>query len=553
MSNAQNKGELLLSDLYMDYKKSDIANGLTEEEIRKNVTDIYTKVNKSFESSFKDIGNNRSRFSVNDFLDGVIGKMRHSMNTPRKYTAESINKIMEFPYNYKDDLIRMSTYFYLRSQEYKGIISYKSDMLTYSNVMYPVGSVDDNFDVDDYMRKLEFVKDYHIQSKFSQATKSLVKTDLYFAYELSDNGGKNYIWKKLPVEFCTILGKDRFETYRVGFDMSYFDKYPSDLNSYPKEFKDKYELYKLRKDSFADKYKSQSSKNRSRNINADYEMQTVYELDNSKAIAFKFDESVDYVVPYYSGMFVDLVRLSELKDVDVINTVSDNYKLIHQQVPMNKESGQEDDYLISGDFLSKFHDSLVKNAPAGVGVATTPMPLTAVTLKNGIGSAEESITSKQVSNILTQSGTSNLLFNGSSTSALGLNKNIQVDENMMFGVLKQYQLFMRKRLYQLCKNSYKYELRFLENSHFNTEDLIDRYMKTGSAGFNTEFEVNALLGRDQIDFINSGKILDKLNMRDSMIPFKSSHVGDATSVETGGKVKTSDLTDDGAESRERDL
>lgn len=541
------KKEILLSDLYMDYIQSDISKGLTEEEIRKNVTDIYTKVNSSFNSAFSKHGD-KARFDVNMFLDGVMGKMQRSTNVPRKYDALTINKIMEVPYRFKNDLLRMSMYFYIRTQEFKNIIEYKSNMLTYANVLYPSTIVDDSFDVDLYMKNLQFIKDYQIKSKFGIATKYLTRDDVFFGYEITDNSGKNFLWKKLPSEYCIILGRDRFETYRVGFDMRYFEQFPQDLQTFPIEFQQKFEEYTGKKRRGADKKSNPTL------LTNDVELIAFMELSNDRAFAFKFDESVDYVLPYFSGMFLDLVRLSDLKDVTVLSDIADNYKLIHQEIPINKESGQEDDYLVSGDFLKGFHDNLRKNVPEGIGVATTPMKVTGITLKNGVGSYEDSLVSKHISTLLTQSGTSALLFNGSSTSAMGLNKNIQVDENMMFKVLRQYELFMRKRLVLFNKGSYKFDLKFLDHTHYNTEALFNNLLKAGQFGFNTEFEINAVLGRNQIDFINSGKVMDILGLKDKMIPLKSSHVGDAsTSDEVGGKKTEEELTEDGAKSRDRDL
>lgn len=537
------KGEILLSDLYLDYKSSDLSKDLTEDQIRKNVTDIYTKVHSSFSASSGKV-NDHFYFSVNDFLDNVMGRLSRASMMPRKYDVKTVNNILEVPYKMKDELLRLSMYFYIRTQEYKGIIEYKSGMLTYSNIVRPTNM---DFDEDSYYKNLQFSKDYNIESKFGKATKKLVRDDVYFAYEISDNSGKNYIWKELPSEYCTILGRDRFETYRVGFDMSYFLAYPQYIDSYPTEFKEKFNDYSEKRK------KRMTEKNVTRKLLEIEGLESIYELDNNRAIAFKFDESIDYVLPFYSAMFLDMIRLAELKDVEILSEVSDNYKLIHQLIPMDKEGKGEDEFLISGEYLDGFHDNLRKNVPKDVGVATTPMPLTAINLKSNVASAGDGITQKYVSNLLTQSGTSALLFNGASTSSLGLNKNIQVDENMMFKVLRQYELFMNKRLFLYNKGSYNFSLQFLNHTHFNTEELYNRLFKAGQYGLNTEFEVGAVIGVKQIDLIQNANIMEKLGLKSKFIPFQSSHVGDASTKETGNKTTENNLTDDGMKSRERDL
>jgi len=539
-SNKENtKEKVLLADLYKDYKSSEISKGLSEEQIRDRVENMYKDINSEFSTVEK--GDKKFiRFSVNSVINKMMGNISSSI-IPRKYDAKVVNRIMEVPYSYKDDLLRMSLYFYNVMQEFKGIIEYKSNMLTYSNVLSPSNLVDtNNFDIDDYIKNVKFIENYNLKSKLGQVTKILVREDVYYGYEMSDTSGRNFIWKRLPSEYCEIIGKDKFETYRISFDMSYFDKYPKDLNTFPPEFKEKYYSYKNRNKNKKERIKLNLASNKN--------FHSYIELDNSKAFAFKFDESVNYTLPYFSGMFVDLIRLADLKDVEVINSISENYKLIHQRVPLNKDSGREDDFLISGEFLQTFHNNLVDTVPKGIGVATTPMDIEGITLKNGINSAEESIVSKQLSNILNQSGTSALLFNGKSTSSLGLNKNIQVDENTLFKLLRQYELFMRKRLYLFNKNTYKYNLKFLDHTYYNTKDLFENYLKAGQFGFNTEFEVNAVLGRSQLDFINAGKVLDVLGLKDEMLPLKSSHVGDGTG--TNEQKNENTITDDAINKRE---
>lgn len=533
----------LLSDIYMDYKSSEISKDMSEEDIRNHVEKLYVKVNSQFDAhAFK--GKNKN-FDINGFLDGIMGGYSRYVNMPHKYNAETINKIMENPYRYKDEIVRVSLYLYIRMQEYKGILDYKSNMLTYSNVVD--WSADKNsFSEKIYMKNLDFVGYYNIASKFQKATKILVRDDVYFAYEVSDESGHNFLWKTLPSEYCYILGRDRFGTYRVGFNFAYFDAYPKDLDSFPEEFRIKHSDYLSRK-------RQQGIKNNVITQLQDAGLWSVLELDNSKAIAFKFDDSVDYILPYFSGMFVDLVRLAELKDIDMVSTIADNYKLIHQLIPISPEGKEQDDYLISGDDAIVYHNNLRDNVPKGIGVATTPMKLEGVTLKNNVGSQAENIVTKHVSNLLTSSGTSSVMFNGASNSSVGLDKNIQVDENNLFKLLRQYELFMNKRLFLYNKNTWKCSLKFLDHTYYNTSTLFERYLKAGQFGMETTFEINAVMGRTQKDLISRLNVMDKLNMRDSMIPLKSTHVGDGLEKKAGDPKGEDELTEDGQKSRDRGL
>jgi hypothetical protein len=535
---AKDDKKVLLSDIYMDLINSDLSKNMTEEQIQKYTLDAYTKVNTSFEKAMKHYSRGNHQFSLNDFLDGAMGRIVRSANITRKYDSAYINKILENPQGYKNDLMRIGMYLYIRVQEYKGILEYKSNMLPYTNILQ-VNDMSD-FDMEKYKRNLQFILDYNIASKFGQATKLLVRDDVYFAYELSDGGGKNFIWKQLPSEYCVILGRDRFETYRVGFDMRYFDMYPQDLESYPDEFKEKYKGYQ--------KFKA-DNKNK-KNV-MDFGTTAIVELDTNKAIAFKFDESVDFVLPYFSGLYVDMIRLLEIKDVEMVATISDNYKVVHQLIPLSTEGDAEDDFLLSADYILDAHDSLRANLPASVGGITTAMKLESISLKGNVASSEENIVSKHASNLFSSSGTSKILFSGNSTSSVGLDRNIQVDENMLFKLLRQYERYMNKRLFLYNKGTYKYRLQFLDNTYYNTPVLFDRYLKAGQFGFNTEFEVGAMCGISQLDMINRGSLMEALGIKKKMIPFVSSHTN--TEPTDGSDNKKVEVTDEGARSRDRGL
>lgn len=499
-----------------------MAHGKTEKEIEEAVVAIYADVNQHFK-----VDNKRKKvmFAYNDFLHGIMNRSL-SNTTLRKLSPKQVQKVVEQPLENYDELQRQAIYFYLTVQEFKNVIDYKSNMLTYSHVVRVRDA--DRFDKKDFIKNLTFAKDYNIASKFGIVTKYLLRDDVYFGYEMSDNS-KHYIWKKLPNEYCRLVGKDEFGVWEYEFNFGFFQSYPEALSAYPPEFATIYNAIKEGKKT------------------------PWQQLNSKRAFAFKFDESINKPVPYFLGLFIDLARLMDIKDVDLAASISDNYKLIHQEVPINKESGREDDFLISGEFMEEFHSNLRANTPKDVGVATTPMKVTALTLKSGVGSSEENIVTRNVSNILGASGTSRILMNGDSQSSLGLNKNIQVDENNLFKLLRQYELFMNKRLFLYNNNSYKYWLSFLDHTYFNTEDLFNRLLKMGQFGFNTEFEVASVCNIQQIDFLNNAIVKEKLDLSSKAIPFKSAHIGDVSTGEVGGEKKESDLTDEGARSRGRDL
>ena len=513
--------EKLISDIYQDYIKTDLAKDKTPEQVEKAVLDIYNNVNKHFEINES---KRQVRFAYNDFISNMLYRALGGNTTTHKVTPRQMQTYIDLPLENYEQLQRASLYFYLTIQEYRNIIDYKSNSLTYSNVVR-VRNVE-SFNKKDFVKNLTFIKDYNVASKFGLVTKSLFRDDVFYGYEMSDNS-KHYVWKKLPNEYCRLIGRDDFGVYKFEFNFSFFDAFPEAKSAYPSEFTKIYNSLKGNKWA---------------------------ELNSSRSFAFKLDDTINKPVPYFIGLFLDLARLMDIKNVDLASSISDNYKLLHQEVPLNKESGREDDFLLSGEYLEQFHENLRANVPQDVGVATTPMKVTSLTLKSNVGSSEENIVNRSISNILGSSGTSKLLFSGDTQSAVGLNKNIQVDENNLFKLLRQYELFMTRRLFYYNSNTHKYWFQFLDHTYYNTEDIYNRLLKIGQFGFNTEMELASVCGISQIDFINNNLLKKELGFVNDMIPFKSAHIGNPSeSDEVGGAKKESDLTEDGLKSRDRDL
>jgi len=484
-----------ISQIYEEYIESELSKGKTSFEIEEEVKNLYLEMNRNFENNIEEI-DGKIRFDVGGFMGGALSQIfKKSYASSSKYDASTVGYFIEAPYRYKKQLITLSYFMYHKMQEFKTIVDYRATMPTYHYVLNPM-KYEEGIE-EDFIKNLNFLENFNIAHKFNNITKKLFIQDVWFGYEVYDNS-YNFVFIELPVDYCNIIGKDRFETYKVSFDFTYFDKYPDLLESYPEEFKIKYKSYE------------QTKKN------------PVKELDGSKTIAFKFDESVEYVLPYYTGMFIDLLRLNNLKDVQIIGAISDNYKLIVQKIPMDSKSSKAEKYLIGYDSAKAFHNNVKENVPKDVGVVTTPMDIDAVTLKPNVGSHEENIVKSHTANLFNSAGVSSLLFNGDTTSSVGLELNINVDENIIFRLLRQYELYFRKRLFYFNKRTYKFKFQFLDQTYFNSDKVVEKYLKAGQFGFN-KFYISSALGISQLDLINGSKLENALGLYDLLIPLKSSH------------------------------
>lgn len=468
-------------------------------------------------------------FNAHSFVDSIGNRINKSVQ--RKYSQEDIQRFLENPIKFEAAIREASNYLYSTCQEYKNLTRYFSKMLTFDNILIPDNVSPDIYDDSDkimksFYKNLQFVNDYNIKYKLKLVTDILVKEDYFFAYEKSD--GENYIWHRLPSNYCRVVGMDMTECYLFEFDFSYFNKENVSINNYDEDFKTKY-----------NKYKSNGSK---------YRWQ---QLDQNKQICFKFDESVLFGLPLFSSMFDELFRLEDIKELQSNNLETDNYKLIHQKIPMDTKDSKPNKFLIDEVAAKAFHQNVRSNVPKGIGVTTTPMDLDSITLKS-TNSAEENIVAKQSSNLFTTAGVSQLLFNSEKSGAIGLNRSLDNDMSLMFSLLRQFEVWFKKRLKILNGKKYRWKLNFLDTTIYNRNQVIEQYLKIAQYGLPKVF-ITASLGISHGEMMGVNIIENKhLKMTEMMMPLSSSHTSSGKDSEESGAPSKSEelLSDKGIETRD---
>jgi hypothetical protein len=461
-------------------------------------------------------------FDVNAFNQATTYSNREYNAKSQKYTKKQIRQYLERPEYYDRQLREVSVYLYSNSQEYKNLMNYLSKMLTHDYILVPDGNLYDMIYnsnktnniklLKSFFANLEFIENYNLKAKLSDVESVLVREDIYFGYERTD--GENCIWQQLPSNYSRILGWDEYGGFTMEFDFTYFTKPNISINNYASEFKEKFDLYK---------------KNNKQNNNIDLRWQKL----SDNAIVFKFDKSVLYGLPQFSGILDEILSLSEYKDLQETTSRTNNFKLIHQKIPQNtdKEAGVNK-FLIDDKSAVKFHNNLKSNLPEGVGCATTPMSLTEVILKNN--QFDEDLVGKAERNMFVSAGVSQLLFSSDGKTSIGLNRSIEADSALMFSLLRQEELFMKKKLKMFNANDkgklgkFKWKLIFPNLTIFNMEDYRTALMNNAQFGY-SKF-CTSMSQSDIIGLLYLEKTLGLINM---MEPLKSSNTTPGESK--GGK------------------
>jgi hypothetical protein len=447
---------------------------------------------------------------------------------PAKYTKDQIRTFLLNPQKNERQLREISQYLFTYSMHYQRLLSYFASMLTFDYVLTPVLVASDKMSSSKFKKAYEsaslYMENFNVKYELGVIVAIMMLDGVFFGYERVNN--ESFMIQRLPTNFCRVTGKED-NTWTFALDFSYFDKDPLLLeNVYPPEFKSMY-----------NKYKSDSTNNKWQ------------ELDPSKALCFKFDETSLANVPPFTGVFEDAIDLREYKDLYKIKSKVENIKLLLQKIPMKKEPKSEKDFAITLPTVKIFHKGIKDALPEGIMVVSTPMDVTDIDFEKArdkedkVGNAER--------NFYSTTGTSQLLGNSDKTGSVGLEASIKSDEGFMFKLLRMFECYFRKRLFtQVTTNAQmRFKVIMPDLTIYNRTVKQEEYLKAAQFGGPVSL-VAASMGVQTHDFVALIDFEGFLGLKDKMVPLVSSHTQTATDTGGAPTKKAGALSDAGAISKD---
>lgn len=449
----------------------------------------------------------------------------------KKYPKESILKFMDNPQKFEKELRSVSIALYNASSHYRRLIKYFADMLTLDYIVAPWGSsVINNYNPTTlksaYIKALDYVETMNIKHEFRKILTVALREDIFYGYH-HVNGNSSFIQRFEP-DYCQISSIED-GIYNFAFDMSYFDgKNNSKLVMYPKEFTKMYNAYL--KDKKNGKWQ---------------------EVDSNASICIKINEDLKYCLPVFCGVFLDLFDLNEYKNLKKTKTKIGNFKFITQEIPVRKDSMNNNDFAITLDVAKQFHNNISSTTPDEIGVITTPMKLSQINLDDN-GSTNDKVAEAE-SNFWSNAGVAKDLFNGNNASGTTLAKSVQVDESAMFDVLRQVERLINRKLRSIGGSRFKIVMP--EITVYNRSDVFDMHLKAKQFGVGSSMMIGACLGYSPSDMMNMNILENEiLGLPDMLVPLQSSHTQNDGNgaTDSGGspKKKDSQISSEGDKTRD---
>lgn len=509
---------------------------------------VYTEdqVNEIKEEAKKEINNKlflEFAKKINSSVANTLVATQKKKPFSDKFTQENVQRFLENPIEYESKLRNLSTVLTTLSPQYQQIVNYLPSISKFIGIVVPNvdkfsstnGNILDTKELKkEYLKVISNLDKLNIAHEFQRILGINVREDVFYGY-IHETDDSFYI-QQLDSDYCRISSITD-GVFNFQFNFSYFDKNKKIkgvseelIKTYPEEFQKCYRLYE--------------------NNKTDMLWQ---ELSEERTICIKMLEELPFVFPPFSSLFNDLSDLATYKELTKTKTQVDNYKFIGMQIPINKNSGKVDDFLVDTTTALQFYSMLMDNLPEGIGAFLSVTDFKDINFGSGVVSDKDNV-NRAEDNVFTSSGISPVNFGKGASTSTGLKSSNLVDSARLFKIYRQFERWLNRKF----KREYncKFTIKLLDVTVFNLDETISQLLKLAQYGVPVKLQLSALCGVTQgvergLTFLED----NILNLSEEWKPLASSHTTSSSDLSGEGgreKVDDSKISDEGEATRDSD-
>lgn len=474
---------------------------------------------------------NFARLVVND-----LSSTRSGRGLLKKYKQSDVREMIEgyrLPKN-QEKLREISTILFAKSPQYKRLLEHFSDMPLFSHILTPMNdlkNVNKAKANKQYTQLAELLKMMNIRHEMRKVLKIAFREDTFFGYVHKEK--RSFYIQHIDASICMISSTED-GVYNYSIDMSYFKSDETKLVSYASEIQEKYVAWKALK-------------------NKNPQLSDWVELDSKNTICIKINQEMLESFPPFAGSFDAIFDIEGFKQLRKDKEELGNYMILTQELPIRKDSQDNNDFMIDEDTMRFFHSQAVGAVPDNVGVITSPMKIEPVKFEKD--RADNDGVGKSTRDFWEGSGTSQMLFNADKSTSEGLKASIKTDEEIIFGVLTQIERWIN-RYFKFQFADLYYGVKMLPVTYFNQEVTYKMYLELATYGAPTKLMMVATAGLEPIEVINMAYLENEiLNLNEEFIPLQSAHtMPNEEGVDpnaTGGRPKTKKPSDETTRAKDK--
>ena len=429
--------------------------------------------------------------------------------------------------SYESSLRNLSRFLYFRSMIYYRLCKYYANQIDLSIMdvipeYNPTKKNNNTAILKSYISTLEMLENMNLQYEFFKAYTVCMREDVFYGCAYMDSDGSMFVLPLDP-DYCRIAGEYQDSSFCFAMDMSYFKK-----NT---------ELLEYWGEPFVSMYK-------------EYERTLVkYQLMPEKySVCLKFRaEDWELVVPVLTPMFLSIIDLLDMADIQAVKNEEEIYKLIWLE--MKTLGNDVDDWAVDPNVMIKYFDKMLTEAlPDYISAAIVPGELHEISFPDDAASDVTKI-EKATKEILNSAGGAQILNLSSASNSTAFKYGVMMDsEFILSSLVPQTQAIVNRLL--RTHMSHPSTVKFFEVGVYQREDFKKSILESCQNGEPNKLLYNSINGISPLSTLSKNYLEeDILHLSEILKPFSTSYT---QSNKGGGQEKPdSELSDEGLATRDQ--
>ena len=492
------------------------ASNTTEKRTAAEMKEWYSKNTEDTKNAFKQIRD-------------VTKTARQT--TLNSYSKDNVVSYLQNISSNENNLRNLSRYLFYRSQVYFRLIMYNATMFdlnarTVIPTYNPTKTNNTNKMLKSYYETLQWLERMNLQHEFLSVLINNFIEDVFYGCCWIDETGIFVL--QLPPEYCKITGKYFTGDFSYSVDMSYYKKHEYLIDYLGEPLSSMYSAY------------DGDNAKRWQPMPDEYALCTKYRL-----------ESWETVCPPYSGLFMDLIGLLNLADVQAVADEQQIYKLITAEIPRLDNTNIPDDWAVDLNTALDYYRKLEDSLPDYVGSVVTPIPLDVLSFSDDQASDTTKI-QKATKEVLNTSGGAQILNSSTISGAEAFRSATRADTELAISsLLGQINGWTNRMLSYLVSDPAK--VKFFEVSAYTKDAFKESLQKDLNYGFVSVLAINSLNGFSELDTLALNFLEnDVLKLNEKFVPLKTASTQSGSSEVGAPEKSDTEIGDEGSETKDQE-
>ena len=453
-----------------------------------------------------------------------------SNKTVTTFSKEQVVSYLQNPSQNEKNLRALSRYLYYRSNIYFRICEFYANMpMLSARQVIPrydmTKGLDQKKSLKSYYDTLELLDRMNLTRNFKKVYSVAMREDVFYGlYWIDDTGMIIIPWDP---DYARISGITYYGNYTFAINVSWFRSRQDILEFWGEPYITLYNNY----------------------LNDGNQWQEVGE----NGICIKCRDDWELVVPPFSGMFLDLINLANLSEIQSTLDEQQIFKLVYKKAAVLQGAKTSDDFQVDIDMDVKYFSIFKDLLPAycATGMILGNEDLGVIDFADNQDSASDSTkVSKAITQVLSTAGGGEVLDSAHVNSAAAFKAAMIANTRFaLSSVLPQTEAWLAMVLDQQLSNPAKVHLFMV--SPYTKDDFQEDLLEGAQNGLPTALAYNTLNEISELDTMAMLEMQEILGIPDKLVPLSTSYTqGSKGEIGEGAPTKNPDeLSPSGERSR----